>query len=74
MSPRPHTQKNGQSRPVAQYRAGAGREHGGHPSSLSRQPPVADCEHPTMDGVERATEKAVVDRAVADPEFQQLTA
>jgi hypothetical protein len=35
---------------------------------------VADGEHPTVDGVEHATEKAIVDRAVADPESQQLTA
>src|SRR3954452_6947380 len=62
--PRPHTQKNGQSRPA--------REHGRPPPSAAGEHGVPHRVHPTVDRMQPAERDAVLDRPRRQTELGKL--
>jgi hypothetical protein len=59
---------------MAQHRVRARREHRGHPAAMPREDRVADGIDAAMEHVQRAARDAPVDRAMSEPQLEQLCA
>ena len=57
---------------MAQHRVGTRGEHGGQPASVAVQEAMAHGVHAAVDRMQRATRKAVLNRAASEPEICQL--
>ena len=57
---------------MAQHGVRPRGKHGGHPPALSRQDPMADRIHPSMDGQKPAKVNAVVNRVCRNANVEQL--
>ena len=56
----------------AEYSTGPGREHGGHPPRRPGSRAMADGVDAAMDGMKQPARDAVLDRALTEPEVEQL--